>query len=80
MEMGPVLVVNFQAQQIAYIADASGKVVEGDPVSSSDSYSLSPFHVVCSIFRNKSIELTIFLHWAVIQPYLIRWLRGVWLI
>ena len=34
MEMGPVLVVNFQAQQIAYIADANGKVIEGDPVSS----------------------------------------------
>ena len=33
MEMGPVLVVNFQAQQIAYIADANGKVIEGDPVS-----------------------------------------------
>jgi len=33
MEMGPVLVVNFQAQQIAYIADAKGKLVEGDPVS-----------------------------------------------
>jgi len=31
MEMGPVLVVNFQAQQIAYIADAKGKLVEGDP-------------------------------------------------
>jgi import inner membrane translocase subunit TIM44 len=33
MEVGPVLVVTFQAQQIAYIADATGKVVEGDPVS-----------------------------------------------
>lgn len=33
MEMGPVLVVTFQAQQIAYIADANGKVIEGDPVS-----------------------------------------------
>ena len=33
MEMGPVLVVTFQAQQIAYISDANGKVVEGDPVS-----------------------------------------------
>lgn len=32
MEMGPVLVVNFQAQQIAYISDANGKVIEGDPV------------------------------------------------
>jgi len=31
MEMGPVLVVNFQAQQIAFITDANGKVVEGDP-------------------------------------------------
>ncbi|CAF3306792.1 unnamed protein product [Rotaria socialis] len=31
MEMGPVLVVNFQAQQIAYISDANGKVTEGDP-------------------------------------------------
>ncbi|UJR13491.1 hypothetical protein I4U23_000505 [Adineta vaga] len=31
MEMGPVLVVNFQAQQIAYIADANGKVIEGNP-------------------------------------------------
>ncbi|CAF0969032.1 unnamed protein product [Rotaria sordida] len=31
MEMGPVLVVTFQAQQIAYISDANGKVVEGDP-------------------------------------------------
>jgi hypothetical protein len=33
MEMGPVLVVSFQAQQIAYIADATGKVIEGDPVN-----------------------------------------------
>jgi hypothetical protein len=33
MEMGPVLVVTFQGQQIAYIADANGKVIEGDPVS-----------------------------------------------
>lgn len=32
MEMGPVLVVTFQAQQIAYIADATGKIIEGDPV------------------------------------------------
>lgn len=32
MEMGPVLVVSFQAQQIAYIGDANGKVIEGDPV------------------------------------------------
>ncbi|CAF1069448.1 unnamed protein product [Adineta steineri] len=31
MEMGPVLVVNFQAQQIAYIADATGQIREGDP-------------------------------------------------
>lgn len=33
MEMGPVLIVNFQAQQIAYIADPTGKVIEGDPVN-----------------------------------------------
>ncbi|CAF3993944.1 unnamed protein product, partial [Rotaria magnacalcarata] len=26
-----VLVVNFQAQQIAYISDANGKIIEGDP-------------------------------------------------
>jgi hypothetical protein len=38
MEMGPVLVVNFQAQQIAYIADATGKVIEGDPVSNSNDF------------------------------------------
>jgi len=31
MEIGPVLVVTFQTQQIAYIADATGKVIEGDP-------------------------------------------------
>ncbi len=36
--MGPVLVVNFQAQQIAYIADATGKVIEGDPVSNSNDF------------------------------------------
>lgn len=43
MEMGPVLVVSFQAQQIAYIADANGKVIEGDPVciSSLKTYFLS---------------------------------------
>ena len=34
MEIGPVLIVNCQAQQIAYIADATGKVIEGDPVRS----------------------------------------------
>jgi hypothetical protein len=41
MEMGPVLVVTFQAQQIAYIADANSKIVEGDPVSNSHDYYFS---------------------------------------
>ena len=33
MEQGPVLVINFNAQQIMVVRDAKGKVVEGDPVS-----------------------------------------------
>ena len=32
MELGPVLVVTFQAQQIAFISDATDKIIEGDPV------------------------------------------------
>ncbi|GFR94484.1 mitochondrial import inner membrane translocase subunit TIM44 [Elysia marginata] len=31
MEQGPVLVINFNAQQIMVVRDAKGKVVEGDP-------------------------------------------------
>ncbi len=67
MEMGPVLVVTFQAQQIAYIADANGKVVEGDPVSYS-SYLFSLILIIIS-FRNKSIESIIFLHLVVIRLF-----------
>lgn len=33
MEQGPVLVINFNAQQIMVVRDAKDKVVEGDPVS-----------------------------------------------
>lgn len=33
MEQGPVLVINFNSQQIMVVRDAKGKVVEGDPVS-----------------------------------------------
>lgn len=31
MEHGPVLIINFQAQQILCVRDRTGKVVEGDP-------------------------------------------------
>ena len=67
MEMGPVLVVTFQAQQIAYIADSNGKVVEGDPVSHS-LYLFSSILFDIS-FRNKSIESIIFLHLVVIRLF-----------
>jgi hypothetical protein len=43
MEMGPVLVVSFQAQQIAYIADATGKVIEGDPVNYNELFFIISF-------------------------------------
>jgi len=43
MEIGPVLVVSFQAQQIAYIADANSKVIEGDPVSVNNHFNLNSF-------------------------------------
>ena len=33
MEQGPVLVINFTAQQIMVVRNAKGEVVEGDPVS-----------------------------------------------
>jgi len=33
MEQGPVLIVRFTAQQIIYITDAKGTIVEGDKVS-----------------------------------------------
>ncbi len=69
MEMGPVLVVHFQAQQIAYIADATGKVIEGDPVNYK--YLFFYYLVFLSILRNKLIELIIFLHLVVIQLFLI---------
>lgn len=32
MEQGPVLIVTFTAQQIIYVADSQGKVIEGDKV------------------------------------------------
>ena len=53
MEMGPVLVVTFQAQQIAYIADATGKIIEGDHVSNLEIFILKSLFVC---FRSKSIE------------------------
>ena len=53
MEMGPVLVVTFQAQQIAYIADATGKIIEGDHVSNLEIFILKSLSVC---FRSKSIE------------------------
>ena len=31
MEQGPVLVVTFQAQQVIYIKDSKGNIIEGDP-------------------------------------------------
>ena len=67
MEMGPVLVINFQAQQIAYIADANGKVVEGDPVSYDNHFLV--FIVI--LLRNKLIESIMSLHLGVIRPFLI---------
>lgn len=33
MDQGPVLIVTFTAQQIIYVADSQGKIVEGDKVS-----------------------------------------------
>lgn len=30
MEQGPVLIISFTAQQILYVTDSSGKIVEGD--------------------------------------------------
>ena len=33
MEQGPVLIVTFTAQQIIYVADSKGAVVEGDKVN-----------------------------------------------
>jgi hypothetical protein len=67
MEMGPVLVINFQAQQIAYIADANGKVIEGDPVSCLNYLPYQLFHL--GLLRNKLIELIISLHLVVIQLF-----------
>lgn len=32
MEQGPVLIVTFTAQQILYVTDSHGKIVEGDKV------------------------------------------------
>jgi hypothetical protein len=52
MEIGPVLVVSFQAQQIAYIADANGKVIEGDPVSFYNHFNLNSFFFLF-LLRNK---------------------------
>ncbi len=33
MDQGPVLIIRFVAQQIIYVDDTNGKVVEGDKVS-----------------------------------------------
>ena len=33
MDQGPVLIVTFQSQQIIYVANSKGEVVEGDAVS-----------------------------------------------
>ncbi len=68
MEMGPVLVVTFQAQQIAYIADANGKIIEGDPVRDYHHF-LNISYLF--ILRTTSIELIIYLHLVVIQLFLI---------
>ena len=38
MEIGPVLVVTFQAQQIAYVLDAAGKLIDGDPVNQTTNF------------------------------------------
>lgn len=32
MEQGPVLIVTFTAQQIIYVVDLNGKIIEGDKV------------------------------------------------
>jgi hypothetical protein len=32
MDQGPVLIIRFVAQQIIYVEDKAGKVVEGDKV------------------------------------------------
>jgi len=55
MEIGPVLVVSFQAQQIAYIADANSKVIEGDPVRNSSFFLKTISYLISFIFllRNK---------------------------
>ena len=51
MEQGPVLVINFTAQQIMVVRDSKGKVVEGDPVSGSQcqcSYNICKCFLVSS--------------------------------
>ena len=48
MEQGPVLVINFNAQQIMVVRDAKGKVVEGDPVSSHISHFFLSLHYLSS--------------------------------
>ena len=36
MEQGPVIIISFNAQQVGVVRDATGKVIEGNPVSVDD--------------------------------------------
>jgi len=52
MEQGPVLIVTFVAQQIIYVEDTSGKVIEGDKVKYLLSSDLKMIIIKIS-FKNK---------------------------
>lgn len=69
MEMGPVLVVNFQAQQIAYITDATGKVVEGDAVSETRRNGQERVFYWWRTSRNKSTESIMSSPWVVTRLF-----------
>ena len=51
MEQGPVLVISFYAQQIMAVRNSSGRVMEGDPVSTDLTFCLCLHHIVFCCIR-----------------------------
>ena len=69
--MRPVLVVTFQAQQIAYVINANWKIVKGNPVIDSDPPIIIEHAEFSLSLGKKSIKIITPLYLIVIQSLLI---------
>ncbi len=58
MEQGPVLIVTFVAQQIIYVEDTSGKVIEGDKVRNLLSSDLKTIIIKISFLKKQGQNKT----------------------